>query len=556
MKKPDKTRRPDQASAADQPVQPQPDTLQTPEVRMPEPQASEPRSPGPQSPEPSAPRKAAAEPGAIASAPIPPGDGAMAAATGAEVRPVKSTLLGDATGQHPPAARKSGMSDPASADLPQATPFGTGATRTGAPGDRLSDGQKRPDASAGDATPPAVPDAAPAVAASVPPPARPAPQGRKTGFWPVVLGGVVAAGLGSAATIWALPRLPAGWLPENEAQTVTPAPEIDLDALRAEAVAAAEAAAQATAQTTAESTAQATAETVVDRQIAALREELAAQLATAPAETDAPPPSSPAVVVGTAPDEAPDAPQAEPAAPAVSPEEVAALRDQLDQQAARIQELIDRPQIDPALAERVEALAGQADTLEQQIQTAAQAAQAQINEAQAEAERLQQAAAESTRRAEAVAAVAALQSALDRGVSPDEAQQALAGAGLDTPEALTRAVPSLDSLQAGFPEAARAALRTTLREDSAAGEGNVIANFLRAQTGARSVAPREGDDPDAVLSRADAAVEAGRIADAVAEIEALPEPARAAPAMAEWLAGATAYRDAQAALSDLSAPSN
>ena len=30
----------------------------------------------------------------------------------------------------------------------------------------------------------------------------------------------------------------------------------------------------------------------------------------------------------------------------------------------------------------------------------------------------------------------------------------------------------------------------------------------------------------------------------------------AAPAMADWLAGATAYRDAQAALSDLSAPSN
>ncbi|MFC6461711.1 COG4223 family protein [Paracoccus aerius] len=208
------------------------------------------------------------------------------------------------------------------------------------------------------------------------------------------------------------------------------------------------------------------------------------------------------------------------------------------------------------MAARIQTLADQAGALEQQIQTAAQAAQAQINAAQAEAQQLQEAAAESTRRAEAVAAVAALQSALDQGVNPDEARQTLEGAGLQAPEALTREVPSLDSLQADFPEAARAALRTSLRQDSAAGNGNLLTNFLRAQTGARSVEAREGSDPDAILSRADGAVEEGRIADALTEIEALPEEAKAAPAMADWLAGATAYRDAQAALSDLSAPSN
>ena len=175
---------------------------------------------------------------------------------------------------------------------------------------------------------------------------------------------------------------------------------------------------------------------------------------------------------------------------------------------------------------------------------------------------MQEAAAESTRRAEAVAAVAALQSALDRGVTPEEARQTLEGAGLEAPEALTRDVPSLDSLQASFPEAARAALRASLRgdsaagQDSASGDGNLLTNFLRAQTGARSVEAREGSDPDAILSRADEAVQAGRIADAVTEIEALSDNARAAPAMAEWLAGAVSYRDAQAALSDLSVPSN
>ncbi|MFC3166815.1 COG4223 family protein [Paracoccus fontiphilus] len=417
-------------------------------------------------------KKEPADPGVIASTDAGEGTGA-AAATEAEIKPIDSTLLGDAAGQHPAAERK--------------TDAGTRDTGPkGAPG-----------------------DAAPEAILRDTPASGPAPVQnvtvRKTGFWPVVLGGVVAAGLGSAATIWALPHLPQGWLPPQPAETPQAA-QVDADAIRAEAVSAAEAA---------------TAE-----RIEALRAELAA---------------------------APDQPQAPAGA---SPEELAALRQQVEQQAARIEELTARPQIDPELAARVQTLADQAGTLEQQIQTAAQAAQAQINAAQAEAQQLQEAAAQTTRRAEAVAAVAALQTALDRGVTPDEARQTLEGAGLEAPEALTREVPSLDSLQAGFPEAARAALRTSLREESAAGNGSLFTNFIRAQTGARSVEAREGSDPDAILSRANEAVEAGRIADAVAEIEALPEPGKTAPAMAEWLTGATAYRDAQAALSDLSAPSN
>ena len=426
-------------------------------------------------------KKEAAEPGVIAQADIGAGEGAKAAPTGGEVTSIESTLLGDKAGQNPPARRKPAKDRAETA--PQAAPKDAAApepVRDTAP----------------------IPDQAPAQKVVV----------RKTGFWPVVLGGVVAAGLGSAATIWALPHLPAGWLPEQAAPqpAVAPAPQVDTAAIRDEAVAAARAAAA--------------------EQVDALRAELAAQ-----------------------PEQ--DAAQA-PAPAGPSPEDVAALRQQIEAQAARIEELAARPQIDPELAARVQTLAGQADTLEQQIQTAAQAAQAQINAAQAEAQRLQEAAAETTRRAEAVAAVASLQTALDRGVTPDEARQTLEGAGIEAPEALTREVPSLDRLQADFPEAARAALRTSLRQDSAAGNGNLLTNFLRAQTGARSVEPREGTDPDAVLSRADAAVQEGRIADAVTEIETLPDDARAAPAMAEWLAGATAYRDAQAALSDLSAPAN
>jgi hypothetical protein len=461
----------------------------------------------PQDDTPLMPKKDAAAPGVITATDIGTGDGKKAAALGGEIKPIDSTLLGDKTGQSPAAERKPAQDQgPADAKVEKgkvaeakadAKPGSASEKPTSVPSSGSASSMAS--TSSGSATSSA-PSSAPARKVTV----------QKTGFWPVVLGGVVAAGLGSAATIWALPHLPAGWLPEQPAPAAAPAaPEVDAAAIRNDAVAAAQSA---------------TAE-----QIDALRAELAAQ-----AEQGAQ--------------------QSAPAGP--TEEDLAALRQQVEQQAARVEELAARPQIDPDMAARIQTLADQAGALEQQIQTAAQAAQAQINAAQAEAQQLQEAAAESTRRAEAVAAVASLQSALDQGVNPDEARQTLEGAGLQAPEALTREVPSLDSLQAEFPQAARAALRTSLRQDSAAGNGNLLTNFLRAQTGARSVEARDGSDPDAILSRADGAVEEDRIADALTEIEALPEEAKAAPAMAEWLAGATAYRDAQAALSDLSAPSN
>jgi hypothetical protein len=62
--------------------------------------------------------------------------------------------------------------------------------------------------------------------------------------------------------------------------------------------------------------------------------------------------------------------------------------------------------------------------------------------------------------------------------------------------------------------------------------------FLRSQTGARSTAPRAGDDPDAVLSRAEGALAEGQIAAALTLLEALPEAGRAE--VAAWRAAAEA----------------
>nr|WP_252727041.1 mitofilin family membrane protein [Paracoccus sp. C2R09] len=95
-------------------------------------------------------------------------------------------------------------------------------------------------------------------------------------------------------------------------------------------------------------------------------------------------------------------------------------------------------------------------------------------------------------------------------------------------------------------------MRADLSSSSASGEGNLLTNFLRAQTGARSVAPRDGDDTDAILSRAENTLNGGDVAATVGELDALPQPAADASAMADWLARAKTYSEAQSALSDLS----
>jgi hypothetical protein len=61
-----------------------------------------------------------------------------------------------------------------------------------------------------------------------------------------------------------------------------------------------------------------------------------------------------------------------------------------------------------------------------------------------------------------------------------------------------------------------------------------IGAFLLAQTGARSLEPREGADPDAILSRAEAALEGGDLETVLTEIATLPEAGQAA--LSDWVA--------------------
>lgn len=176
-------------------------------------------------------------------------------------------------------------------------------------------------------------------------------------------------------------------------------------------------------------------------------------------------------------------------------------------------------------------------------------AQEDLEAARAEAEAVERSAAEATQEAVARSALSRIQAAIDTGSAFDAALSELQTAGIEVPPTLADlaadGVPTIAALREDYPAAARSALSIARAEGLADDGANPLAAFFRDQLDVRSVVPREGDDPDAILSRAEAALFENRLADALAEIETLPEPVRAE--MSGWIASANARADALAA---------
>ena len=181
-----------------------------------------------------------------------------------------------------------------------------------------------------------------------------------------------------------------------------------------------------------------------------------------------------------------------------------------------------------------------------------------IRAADRQATATSQSAEEAAREATARAALAQVVRAIDSGQPFADPLATLAANGVDVPQALTdlapEGVPTLSALQDSFPAAARAALTASIKALVEAGRIGRVEGFLRSQLGTRSLEPRAGDDPDAVLSRAEAALKQGDIAASLAEIEALPDPGRAA--MADWVQQAETRLAALRALDTLTAQLN
>lgn len=156
------------------------------------------------------------------------------------------------------------------------------------------------------------------------------------------------------------------------------------------------------------------------------------------------------------------------------------------------------------------------------------------------------AAAQATRAAQ----IALMRAALDTG-APYVSVTSLADLPAILADHAETGLPSLTLLKETFPDAARLALEAALRANMGGTWAERVTNFLRAQTGARALTPREGNDPDAILSRVEAALNAADLPRALAEIQTLPPEAQTA--LQDWTASATLRQSAIDAVTALAA---
>jgi len=335
------------------------------------------------------------------------------------------------------------------------------------------------------------------------PPIAPEPLRKRRGaVLPLLLGGFAAVALGAGATIYMLPQLPARWQP-------------------ASALIAASAAEQA-------------------ERYAALQAELADLRAVMPATPDLAP-------LRAAISEAEARISAVEARPVSTGDDTApaieALRGELAALRAELAQSADSPQTTSA-----EIAAAAADASARIIAAESEAAAIRAR-AEAEAAALRADAEAGAAKTLGQSALAQLGAAIEAGAPLADALAGLRAAGVTPPPALAVDVPTLTALREGFAPAAREALAAARAAQPGAGTLDRLGSFLLAQTGARSLTAREGADADAVLSRAEAALNGGKLTEALAEIETLPEAARAE--MARWQALAERRLAATRALADL-----
>lgn len=332
------------------------------------------------------------------------------------------------------------------------------------------------------------------------PPEPPAPATktiveRRGGFVPLLLGGVAAAAIGFAMARFVLPAdfpfAAPGQSGLSEALTaaVTEAKNADL---------------------------------ILDRRIAALE--------SAPATDD--------LVVATAAAN-------QTASDAMA--QIAALADRLDRIEARVTDLAANSLTNGASPAAVAAYEAELAKLQTAMAEQRASLAAMVTEATAQRNAAQMTEQEAMVRN----SITRIRIALENGGAFADDLANLTEAGVDVPAALAdraaAGVPTLAALRDAYPDAARAALAAARAGGTTGGIGSVLTSLL----GARSLEPRAGDDPDAILSRAEAALRAGRMTDAIAEVDTLPEVARIE--MNGWLTLATERATALAALDALAA---
>jgi hypothetical protein len=219
-----------------------------------------------------------------------------------------------------------------------------------------------------------------------------------------------------------------------------------------------------------------------------------------------------------------------------------------ERELADLQSVIARQRetLEGQIAEQQDGMAAQREAFEAQVAAQKEEVARLLDEAKA-----LEASANAAEKAAAVQThVAAIVAAIDTGEPFAEAVGALEKLGVDVMDELSSTgetgVATLAALQGDFVPLARSALASS-REASGSSQG--LGSFLQRQLGARSVTPQEGDGPNAVLSRVEAAVSAGDLQTALEEAGALPDAAKSD--LADWMSAAETRQAAANAASAL-----
>jgi hypothetical protein len=189
------------------------------------------------------------------------------------------------------------------------------------------------------------------------------------------------------------------------------------------------------------------------------------------------------------------------------------------------------------------------------IGQAANEAASKIEATKAAAEALESNAVKLSREGTVTSALNAIRVAVETGASYDAALADLdAVTDLEIPTSLSehasKGVTSLSILQNQFPAVARVALKLVRQEQGPAeGENDVVA-FFKAQLGVRSLKAKEGTSADAVLSRAQVAVDVSNLGVALSEIAALSDAGQGS--LREWSQAVAQRLEVLAALQELS----
>ena len=171
------------------------------------------------------------------------------------------------------------------------------------------------------------------------------------------------------------------------------------------------------------------------------------------------------------------------------------------------------------------------------LKSSIQAQIAQVDKLLAEASSKEKKAVEISNTTKVRIALAEVKTALEKGMPFVSELNAFATlTGQDVPLKLSELANSgavtIAELSAQFPSFARRALIAHRGSLSENGLSSGFVNFLKSQFQARSVSPKDGNDADAILSRAEDALRQGNLANALEELSELTAPAK--EEMVEW----------------------